>query len=491
MSTSNRVFKSSAFLLAIQLFQRSLGLISTLILARLLVPEDFGIVAMVAIALQFFGTLADAGNKHYIIQKTEVTDQDLNTAWTMNLVIKIAMASVIIFAAPSISVYLGTPELNMALSIAALTMPLGALRNPILMLMARELNYRPVFVLSIWQKALSFIVVVVFALIHPSYWAIIAGDLLAAVVMTAGSYFIHGYRPALTLLKVGPQWHFSKWIILRGVVGFTRSQIDNLIVSKLFGTGQLGGYHLIRELATFPALSVIIPGSEPLQAAIAERKGHSEQLAYRIRLSLFTMVILLTPLTIFMAAYSEQIVNVVLGSQWVDFEGLLRPFALFFFTFCLFALVSDTFIATGQVRVLFIFDLVSTIIIVGFLVSLEDITLYTMAWARGWLALLTTIALLLILQSRTHFNLARLCAMSSLVLAPCLLAWWITEAARQTLFPTNSIISLILTGLLFVSSVVGLFMAFATASKTHIEEIGHLWNHTARISKTIRARIQN
>jgi lipopolysaccharide exporter len=80
MSTSSRVFKSSAFLLAIQLFQRSLGLISTLILARLLLPEYFGIVAMVAILLHFFETLADAGNKHSIIQKTDVTDQDLNTA---------------------------------------------------------------------------------------------------------------------------------------------------------------------------------------------------------------------------------------------------------------------------------------------------------------------------------------------------------------------------------------------------------------------------
>ena len=102
MSTSSRVFKSSTFLLAIQLFQRSLGLISTLILARLLLPEDFGIVAMVAIALQFFETLADAGNKHYIIQKSEITDQDLNTAWTMNLAIKTVMATLIIVVAPLI-----------------------------------------------------------------------------------------------------------------------------------------------------------------------------------------------------------------------------------------------------------------------------------------------------------------------------------------------------------------------------------------------------
>jgi O-antigen/teichoic acid export membrane protein len=483
MSTSSRVFKSSAFLLAIQLFQRSLGLISTLILARLLVPEDFGIVAMVAIALQFFETLADAGNKHYIIQKNEVTDQDLNTAWTMNLGIKIVMAVLIMFAAPWISTYFEMPELTAALSIAALAMPIGALRNPILMLMAREMNYRPVFVLSIWQKALSFTVVVIFAFIHPSYWAIITGDLVAACVMAAGSYLIHVYRPKLTLQKMSLQWHFSKWLILRGVVGFTRSQIDSLIVGKLFGTGQLGGYHLIRELATFPAVSVIIPGSEPLQAAIAERKNQPEELAYRIRLSLFMMIILLTPITVFMAAYSELIVNVVLGPQWADFEGLLRPFALFFFTFCLFALVSDAFVATGQVKALFIFDLISTVIIVSLLMNLDGMTLHTMAWARGWLAVLTTIALLLLLQSRTHFNLVRLCALSSLVVVPSLLAWWITEFANPAVFSTIPFIGLTLKAAVFFGLTASFFIGVVLICKTHFEEVGHLWAQSRTILK--------
>lgn len=486
MSTSRRVFKSSALLLAIQLFQRSLGLISTLILARLLVPEDFGIVAMVAIVLQFFETLADSGNKHYIIQKTEVTDDDLNTAWTMNLAIKIAMAILIIFAAPLISEYLGTSELSMALSIAALAMPLGALSNPILMLMARELNYRPVFALSVWQKAISFTVVVVFALIHPSYWAIIVGNIVAAAVMSGGSYLIHSYRPSLALQKIDAQWRFSKWLILRGVVGFTRSQIDTIIISKMFGTGQLGGYHLIRELATFPAISIIIPGSEPLQAAIAERKNDADQLAYRIRLSLLMMVILLTPLAAFMAGYSEQIINVVLGTQWTDFEDLLRPFALFFFSFCLFALVSDTFLATGQVRALFTFDLASTVIIVGFLLSLQDITIHSMAWSRGWLSILTTISLLLLLQSRTEFNLLRLCGLGSLVFVPCLLTYWLVETVRQALFPTNTTLSLMLTGLLFFSLVAGLLLSIAALSKSRVEEIGHLWDQASRFSELFR-----
>ncbi|MHA7881237.1 MAG: oligosaccharide flippase family protein [Saccharospirillum sp.] len=104
-SITQRVLNSAGLLLAIQFVQRILGIISTLILARLLTPEHFGIVALVAIGLQFFEILADAGNQHYIIQKTDVTEADLNTAWTMDILIKSSMALLIWLAAPWLALY--------------------------------------------------------------------------------------------------------------------------------------------------------------------------------------------------------------------------------------------------------------------------------------------------------------------------------------------------------------------------------------------------
>jgi O-antigen/teichoic acid export membrane protein len=427
-TTSLRVLKSASLLLGMQLVQRGLGLISTLILARLLLPEHFGVVALVIIALQFFELLVEIGNQQYIIQKTDVTEADLNTAWSMDIVIKSAMFLLILLLAPFLADFFDTPELTSALAVAAVSLPLRALKSPGMMLLAREINYRPIFQLTLWQKGISFVVVIVWAFTSPSHWAIISGTVVSGLVFTIGSYRAHSFRPRWTLIHFKQQWQFSQWLLLRGIVGFTRSQIDNLMVSRLFGTAQLGGYNLVREVSLLPALSAIIPMSEPLLAAISESKADRSALAYRIRLSLALMITVLAPITAFIMLYPELIVRVLLGPDWAEFAPLLEPFGLFFFTFCLFALVSDAIIAQGKVKLLFWFDVVSTVAIVAILWLTATGGLEIMAWVRGWLAVATTVALLLILEQQTRFSLIKLLFLCIPTLAGTTLAAFVTQS---------------------------------------------------------------
>lgn len=407
MSASMKVVQSSSLLLALQLVQRSLGIISTLVLARLLAPEDFGVIALVTIVLQFFELLVDTGNQQYIVQKTSVSSQDLNTAWSLDILIKSSIAVIVVLCSPLIAAYLDTKELTLALSVAALTLPIRALKTPGLMMLAKDINYRPLFRLTLWQKGLSFIAVMSCALIHASYWAFILGNLVSALVLAIGSYQVDSFRPHWSLNRAREQWSFSRWLLLRGMVGFTRSQIDNLIVSKLFGTGSLGGYNLVREVSLMPALSAIIPMTEPLLASIAQVKHDPESLAYRIRLSLAVLASLLVPVTAFIWSYPELIVGVLLGDKWQAYGPLLQPFSLLFFTFCLFSLVSDSVIALGRVKGLFLFDSLSTAIIIAVLLTFSTGSLSGLAWARGWLALATTLGLLLILNRWTAFGILR------------------------------------------------------------------------------------
>jgi len=474
-SISRRVVNSAGFLLAAQLVQRSLGLISTLVLARLLTPEHFGVVALVAIALQFFDILADAGNQQYIIHKPDVRDNDLNTAWTIDLIVKSVVYGVIVLCTPALATYFQTPELIAALPVAALALPIRALRNPAMMLWAKELNYRPSFMLSLWAKVCSFITVITWALIQPGYWALVAGSLVSVLVIAIGSYRLSHYRPKLNLGQFREQWAFSRWVILRGLTGFTRSQIDNLIVSRLFGTTGLGGYHLVRELATFPAVSVIIPGSEPLQAAIAESHQRPSDLAYRLRLSQFMMIGLLTPITAYMMFDAELIVTVLLGATWTEFAPLLRPFGLYFFTFCLFALVSDAFMAIGRVKALFIFDLISTGIILSVLLTLNEPTLATMAWVRGWLAVLTTAALMVQLNQATAFGLRQTLLLSLPVVIAAALglaAVWLVQPVTNGL-PWN-LLTLLINGGLFCLVFATTALPVILALRHRVPEFNHI-----------------
>jgi lipopolysaccharide exporter len=265
---------------------------------------------------------------------------------------------------------------------------------------------------------------------------------------------------------------------MRGVVGFTRSQIDNLFVSKLFGTSQLGGYNLVREVALLPALSAILPMSEPLLAAIAQGKHDAAILAYRIRLSLALMITALIPLTTFIMLYPELIITVLLGEKWEAYAPLLKPFGLFFFTFCLFELISDAVIAQGRVKMLFLFDVVSTVAIVFILYRWGTASLESMAWLRGWLAVATTGVLLAFLNRQTGFGFLQLFYLClPVMLASGIAAWSVT---RLSVPMFSALLEFLIRGSAFVALAAGLTIMFSWLFLRHREE----WQQVVSLAKS-------
>ncbi|MFA7556099.1 MAG: oligosaccharide flippase family protein [Spongiibacteraceae bacterium] len=498
MSITHRVFASSAFQVAINIMQRLIGVVSTLILARLLTPNDFGIIAILAITIHLTDILSDAGSQQYIIQKQDTDDDDLNTSWTIDIIGKCTLTLVICLLAPAIANTLDNPLLTDAIRLIALSIPLRALRNPGLILLAKELQYQKLFKLNLYQKLLSFAAVMLVVVIHPSYWAIIAGDIVAAAILLIGSYQVHSFRPQLTLQRFKQQWAFSQWSLLRGITGFLRSQADILIVSKLFPTGKLGGYHLQRELALIPALSLVIPAIEPLMTAIAKAKYDTELLGYRIRLSLLTLFTLLFPLSVFIFLQSELIVTVLLGKQWIPQHQLLAYFSLMFFAFCLHALISDCFTAIDRLKTLFFFDLLSTVVIIAVLLAAMHTDLNTFALIRGGAGLIITASLLLLLNVLIQFKLTTLLINCIAPLAAGLMAFLVNQQLNAAI-PASpwALIDLGLATIIYFGSYSIVFLLLANLlcqlAKTQsepLEETEQLLHNMYSVANALKRRLK-
>lgn len=449
MSAGIKVVKSAFIILCIQVIQRGLGIISTIILARLLAPEHFGIIALTVIAIQFFELLVETGTQQYIIQKDTVSKEDLNTAWTLDILTKSFICIVIIALASPISAFFNEPALIYPLAISALTLPIRAFKTPGLLKLAREINYRPVFKLTLYQKLISFLVVICLAFYNPDHWAIIIGNLVSSFIFAFGSYLIHDYRPRFTLQNVATQWNFSQWSILRGIVGFTRSQIDTLMVPKLFGTSQLGGYNVVRELSLLPALSIIVPISEPLLRALSQSRNSPEHLAFRTRLSIALPACGMIPVTFFMMGYPELIVGVILGEKWLEFSELLTAFGLIFFSFPLFALVCDAMIAQGKMRFLFFLDLASTTLIFFALLAFSTSDVYQLAWLRASLSVATLAFYLVLLDRQVKFSMFRLAWLLLPVTLSSAIGLFITY--KFDLAFESYLLNLFINGLLFLA----------------------------------------
>jgi lipopolysaccharide exporter len=405
MSLSQKIIKSSSLLIGIKLFQRSIGLISILILARLLTPDDFAIVALTAITVHFFDMLSSAGSEQYIIQKDDVVAADLNTAWTIDIVFKSALWFVLILFSSIIAVFFEQPELEIALYASSFILIINALKNPGFFVKKQNFEYGEIFWLSVFQRLVTFVLVIVIAYIEKSYWALIIGDIVSSIIYTGGSYLLDKFRPKLSLQHWRKQWSFSGWLFLKGIVGYMRSQIDTLIVSKFFPQAQLGQYYMARDIAMIPSHNIISPAIEPLLAAFRKSRNSVEALEVKVRISLFSVSLVSIPIFVFLWCFPGEIIAVLLGDQWAEAGPLLHALSLLPLYFSFILVLEQCLLSLQQVRVLFWYDVFSLLFITTFILGFATDNIVTLAYARGALGLITMAALALYLSKLIKLNL--------------------------------------------------------------------------------------
>ncbi|WP_152206347.1 oligosaccharide flippase family protein [Marinobacter changyiensis] len=467
-SLAHRVLSSSANMLIIRLTQRSLGLISTLVLARLLTPADFGLVAIVAIVVQFFDIVATSGSTQYIIQKADLHDDDLNTAWTIDLLMKGGLQLILIAAAPTVADYYDKPELQMALWIASCSLPISALLNPGLTLLKKQLDYRRILRLSIIQKLLSFTVVMTVVLIEPSFWALIIGDLVSSAAFTLGSYLIHQFRPRLSLSQIRTQWNFSQWMLLKSVFGYTRSHIDTLLVSRSFGVAEVGKYHMVKHLTSIPATDIISPAIEPLLSAFSLSKKHQpDALPQQVRIALLVILFLIMPLCVFIWHYPAPIIDTLLGSQWTSAYGVLSALSLLLFAFSLNQLFESYCISQGRVKQVFGYDVASMICVVGVLFFFPGDSLNEFALHRGLLGAATALGFFLYINHSLRLGIVRLISLTVPIVLGCLVAVWLSALVDSRMHTFSLVHLVYLTAVFFPAYLVTAVILYALFYRTN------------------------
>ena len=400
MIAAKGLLASAAFSSGAKFLSRLIGLVSTLILARILTPTDFAMIAIIAIVLHLFDILSHAGSEQYIVQKSEVFDSDLNTAWTLDILLKSLMCVLLIVIAPLIARFFEQEHLSFAIQVASVTLIINALKNPGLLLLKRDLDYKKVFYLSLVQRIASFVTVLFVAINWQSFWAFVIADIVGAIVFTLGAYIIQPFRPAFSLLKVSEQWLFSKWLLGKSIVGYLRSQIDTVLVAKFFSTAQLGNYHMARDVAMLPGYNILGPAIEPLLADFKDYKNNVIRLGQRVSKVLCIVSFIVVPITTYMAFYPALIIDVLLGAQWVIAGEILGVMSLLFFYYCFLLVVESALTAMGKVKAIFIFDIASLMIIVGTLFAYLQMydDLNNMLWLRVLIGLASTLLIAIALH---------------------------------------------------------------------------------------------
>ncbi|WP_448249773.1 oligosaccharide flippase family protein [Thalassotalea agariperforans] len=417
MQLNQKLVSSSLLLVVARLFERVSGLISLLILARLLTPEDFGVIGITALIIYFFDMLSNIGSEQYIIQKEKVNEQDLDTAWSLDCLLKSSLWLLLLICSPIISTFFNLPELQYTIYALSFIILMNAINNPQLFLLKKQLNYTGIFKLLIIKKITALVVVITIAYLYKSFWAIIIADLVASLIYLIGSYLIKPYRPTWTIKHYHAQFAISKWLLLKGIVGYTRSQIDNLIVSKFFSTTHFGNYYMARDIAMLPNSNILQPALEPLLAIFSENKENS--IANKIENSLIMASCFILPVCFYVFNFSNILIKTLLGEQWGYATEILSSMVLIIFYYGYLLICEHVLIATKKVKLLFYNDLFSLICIISIISTYLLLTtsnqVTDIAWIRGAIGIFFTLGMLIYLYYLFSFNVLKVLSILILI----------------------------------------------------------------------------
>jgi lipopolysaccharide exporter len=333
-----RFVQGSIWMVGMRWAIRCAGLVSTVILARILTPADFGIVAMSSLVYGLLLICSEMGTSQLLLRTRDTDRQAYDTAWTIGLIQSIVLALAMALAAYPAASYFKEPRLVDVIHVVAAGSILNGLVNIGIVMFRRDLDFRRDFLFGFYGKVVTVIPVIVLALVYPNYWAIVVGQIIGHAIEVAISYAMHSFRPRLSLLGWRRFVSFSLWITPSSIADFLSRKADVFIVGYLANAAQLGAYNVASELSRMATAEVVIPMARALYPNYAKLRNDLKELSAAFLIVVRTVCIVSFSFGFGIAAVSEDIVHVVLGDQWgfaaplVMWLGICGAFAAILFT---------------------------------------------------------------------------------------------------------------------------------------------------------------
>ncbi|WP_175562680.1 oligosaccharide flippase family protein [Muricoccus roseus] len=308
---------------------RSVSVVSTLLLVRLLQPADFGLVALAAAAFVIADQLTTTNYAVALVRRPEV-DRDLyDTAWTMNVIRCLILGGLVAATADLQAGMLGDSRLAPVLMVVALTVSLDGLVSIGMVRLQREFQFGKVFRYQIAGKILSFLLTIALAFIMQSYWCLVLGNLGAKLLLIPYSYFLAPHRPRFSLAHWRELLHFSKWMMALNLCLAADGQGPNLVLGRLIGVEAVGRYNISYQIAATPVTELAAPIRAPIYSGYA-RVLHDLQALRRQFLEGFALICTLTvPLSVGIALTAPEVQHLALGPRWTGTETLIVLCALY------------------------------------------------------------------------------------------------------------------------------------------------------------------
>ena len=389
---NQRVGKATAWSSVTELMARLISPLVNIVLARLLLPEAFGVVATITMVISFAEVFTDAGFQKYIIQH-EFKDEDelnrsTNVAFWTNLSISALACVVIFFFRNSIAELIGDSGLGMSISVASLLIVFHAFSSIQMARYKRELDFKTLFFVRIGTSLIPLVVTIPLAVLLRNYWALLIGNfasqLFSAVILTAKAKWKIKFYYKWSLFK--EMFSFSAWTLLESISIWLTTNVDIFIISKFLSDYYLGLYKTSMTTIT-SYMGLVTAAIIPVLFTVLSRHQNNEtefQSAYYTFQRLTS--VLVVPMGVGIFLFSDFVTAVLLGENWMEASGFIGWWGLTSALTIIFShFASEVIRSKGKPVISFLIQVSHMIVLIPVLLLFKDAGFKTLYVARSLL----------------------------------------------------------------------------------------------------------
>ncbi len=307
---------------------KGIGFLNTVIMARLLLPADYGVVAMAMLAVGLIQAFMDLGVGTALLRKKEVHRDDADSAWTLRIMQSVVVAMALIGVSPWVSVYFGEPRVQTILWVMALGVVLEGASNIGMVLAQKAFNFSLEFRVNVASKTISVLATLVSGYFLRDYRALVIGVMAGYCSTFVLSYWLNDYRPRWNTRKVREIWAVTKWLMLASIGTFLIRRSDELIAGRVGTTGEYGTYHVGADLGRLPVGEL---GPSLLRAflpVLSSMKSDIQRTNQAVLKALTAANTITLPIGFGVAAVALPVTELILGNNWLAAAPYVAGFAL-------------------------------------------------------------------------------------------------------------------------------------------------------------------
>lgn len=334
---SNRVLHSGLWTIVQRVSVRGLNFLQLIVLARLLVPEDFGLFGIALLTRQTLDTLLRFEIDSALIQRSDDARSYLDTAWTLKVLKALVVAAGLLLTAPYVAAFFSAPGASPLIRVLGLVVLLQGFENIGVVYFRKELEFRREFTLAFSKAVANALVAISLALVLGSVWALMAGIVAGAGTRLVFSYLLHPYRPKLEFDRGRARdlWGYGKWLFGSSSLVYASTQGDDILLGRWLGATSLGVYQLAYRISNAVATEVTHVISSVALPAYSKLQDSVESMRRSFVATFGVTSLVVMPLAVAIVLFIPGFVRHVIGEQWeraidpvriLALAGLLRAF---------------------------------------------------------------------------------------------------------------------------------------------------------------------